>query len=457
MPNWKKIIVSGSDASLNTLTVINGITGSLHGTASYALTASYAPNLVISGSINNVDYIDFNTGSAQPAWKSGRVFWDNTDGALAVYNAEQDITLQVGQENWVRVFNASGVLINDGTPVKLVGSHGDVPEIQLAQSVRVSGSIDKSNQIIGLATHDIEIGTIGYVTTNGLVKGLNTNAFSDGDRLFVSSSAGKLTNTPPPAPYEVIPVGVVVKAGPGGSGIIYVSTQQPIDFADLSSVSVSGSYHYGDLWVYRPSGSTGVWEHTNQLSGSYGVTGSWSATSFTGSLLGTSSYASNALSSSFSTTASYASNALSSSFATTASYAPSIVEIMYFNTNTTNLADATNYTFTTNTTLTNTINATPGIPLPIGTIVGWRFSTYWATTPVGSSETGTLKLYWGSGPSEVTLSTAITWDGSRTAVFSGSLSQAITSVEPSWAFVTTPTFATNPQGVKMVLIIQIKI
>jgi hypothetical protein len=39
MPNWKKVITSGSDASLNTLIVSNGITGSLLGTASYALTA----------------------------------------------------------------------------------------------------------------------------------------------------------------------------------------------------------------------------------------------------------------------------------------------------------------------------------------------------------------------------------------------------------------------------------
>ena len=45
MPSWKKVIVSGSDAFLNTLTVTNGITGSLHGTASWAenaTTASYA-------------------------------------------------------------------------------------------------------------------------------------------------------------------------------------------------------------------------------------------------------------------------------------------------------------------------------------------------------------------------------------------------------------------------------
>ena len=297
MPNWKKIIVSGSDALLNKLTVSNGITGSLFGTASYALTSSYAPNLTISGSITSVNYIDFNTGSAVPAHQSGRIFWDNTDGALSVYNAEADITLQVGQESWIRVYNASGVLITDGTPVRLVGSHGDVPEIQLAQSVQISGSIDRGNQIIGLATHDIEINTIGYVTTEGIVRGLNTNVFSDGDRLFVSSSAGKITNIPPSAPYEVIPVGVVVKAGPGGSGIIYVSTQQPIDFSDLSSVFVSGSYHSGDLWVYNQPLKR--WEHANQLTGSYAVTGSWSATSFTGSLLGTASYATQALSASF--------------------------------------------------------------------------------------------------------------------------------------------------------------
>ena len=64
MPNWKKIIVSGSDALLNKLTVSNGITGSLFGTASYAtqaLSASFAPSTpafpftgsaIITGSLN---------------------------------------------------------------------------------------------------------------------------------------------------------------------------------------------------------------------------------------------------------------------------------------------------------------------------------------------------------------------------------------------------------------------
>jgi hypothetical protein len=335
MPNWKKVITSGSDASLNTLTVVNGITGSLLGTASYAsqalsasyaltssystyaLTSSYSLNPTVSGSINNVDYIDFNTGSAVPAWKSGRIFWDNTEGCLSVYNAEADITLQVGQENWTRVFNGTGVTIANGAAVRIVGTHGDHPEVVLAQSVQISGSSNITNQILGIATHAIEASTFGYITTQGLVRGLNTNAFTDGDTLYVSSSAGQLTNTPPLAPYEIIPVGQVVKASPGGSGILYIAVQQPLDFGDLSSVYVTGSYSDGDLWSYN--GPTKTWRHTNQLSGSYAVTGSWSATSFTGSLLGTASYATQALSSSFATTASYVLNAVSASFAATSS------------------------------------------------------------------------------------------------------------------------------------------
>ena len=49
MPNWKKVIVSGSDAVLNSLNVTNGVTGSLFGTGSWAVraqSASIADNAV---------------------------------------------------------------------------------------------------------------------------------------------------------------------------------------------------------------------------------------------------------------------------------------------------------------------------------------------------------------------------------------------------------------------------
>jgi hypothetical protein len=69
MPNWKKVILSGSTASLNSLTVSNGITGSLFGTASNTISASYAATAslangnvnVITATIGNTTYITVNT------------------------------------------------------------------------------------------------------------------------------------------------------------------------------------------------------------------------------------------------------------------------------------------------------------------------------------------------------------------------------------------------------------
>lgn len=63
MPNWKKVIVSGSDASLNSINVTTDVvaqsfTGSLFGTASFAVNASTASyvttlnqNVTITGSL----------------------------------------------------------------------------------------------------------------------------------------------------------------------------------------------------------------------------------------------------------------------------------------------------------------------------------------------------------------------------------------------------------------------
>ncbi len=69
MPNWKKVITSGSITSLDTLTVSNGITGSLFGTVSYAsqalsssfaTTASFAPTAGnISAAVSLFNYYNF--------------------------------------------------------------------------------------------------------------------------------------------------------------------------------------------------------------------------------------------------------------------------------------------------------------------------------------------------------------------------------------------------------------
>ena len=89
MPNWKRVIVSGSDASLNTLIVSNGITGSLLGTASYAtqaLSASYAATASIAAtSLNTSDilvYVKNVTGTSIPKGKVVRINGSTGDNAL---------------------------------------------------------------------------------------------------------------------------------------------------------------------------------------------------------------------------------------------------------------------------------------------------------------------------------------------------------------------------------------
>jgi len=56
MPNWRKVIVSGSSAALTSVTATSGFTGSLSGSALTALTASYVTplnqNVIITGSVN---------------------------------------------------------------------------------------------------------------------------------------------------------------------------------------------------------------------------------------------------------------------------------------------------------------------------------------------------------------------------------------------------------------------
>lgn len=229
----------------------------------------------ISGSITGsalFDYIDMDTGSIVPIWKSGRLFWDNEWDTLSMYTIEPSVKLQIGQENYIKVANNSGVNIPNGSPVRITGATGNFASVVLAQSV-IQMTFENKNDIIGVATHDINHGSVGFVTTFGMVNGVNTNAYNEGDLLWVSTTAGAFTSTVPPVPYDKTFVGVVVKKS--GNGSIFVSPSQPIHLHDLSTVS-SSTYRQGDLLTYDASGS--LWKNSSVLSGSYTATGSISIT-----------------------------------------------------------------------------------------------------------------------------------------------------------------------------------
>jgi len=319
------IFASGSQVQITGSLLVSGsITGSLFGTASYALlaisssravsssfasTASYSKNLQISGSINNVDYIDFNTGSVVTQPVPGRLSWNDTDGTLDLGMKGGNVTQQIGQETLVRVVNKTATNITlleaNYQAVRLTGAQGLRLKVDLAQAINDG----LSAETLGLVTETIANNQEGFITTNGLVRGINTTGnlqsefWSDGDVLYLSPTvAGNVTNIKPIAPNHLIIIGYVVSAHIT-QGSIFVKVDNGYEIDELHNVKIStGSLTPGQLLVR--SGS--VWINSRQLTGSYGLTGSLQATSFTGSLFGTSSYATQTLSSSFATSASYA-------------------------------------------------------------------------------------------------------------------------------------------------------
>ena len=195
--------------------------------------------------ITGIESLDFKTG-VTPSYKEGRVFYDNVNHALAVYNDESEITLQVGQEQYIRVRNISGDTILNGQAVRLEGSQGTNPTIELG----IAQSFDSSN-IVGLATHNIENNSFGYITTFGLVNDVDTSDFSEGSELYLSPSvSGGLTGVAPSAPFYQSPIGVCVRQHPS-IGTVLVQPRATklggFDVKNLGDIQRSGIAFVSDI------------------------------------------------------------------------------------------------------------------------------------------------------------------------------------------------------------------
>jgi hypothetical protein len=219
------------DATVNTISNLNhgtevddpssgvhGVVGSVVGTTdAQTLTNKTITKPLIGG------YIQSDVLSGNPAYGEGRVFYDIGEHALAVYNDESEVTHQVGQEGFIRVYNESGATITNGSVVYISGTETveDRPSISLARSDTLATS-----KVIGIATHDIEDTSFGYITYWGTVNDVNTSAYAVGDVLYLDeTTAGAIRNSPPPAGNFAVLIGFVVKSNASTGKI--VSTINP--------------------------------------------------------------------------------------------------------------------------------------------------------------------------------------------------------------------------------------
>lgn len=326
-------------ASYTTGSFTGSFTGNLTGTASYSNTASYVnplnQNVIITGSIyipDNAHSIYFSGSSA-----ASRLVWNDVDGTLDLGLKGGNVTLQIGQEQVVRVVNKTGadLLEADFRVVRVRSvSEGGAQGQRLAVVLAQADNDADSSTTLGVVTETILNNQTGFITILGQIHNIDTTGaksyggletWVDGDMLYLSPThAGYLTNIKPIAPQHLVIVGYVEYAHQN-NGKIFVKVDNGYEIDELHNVRITtASLAAGQLLVRSGSNNAGVWINTNQLTGSYGLTGSLTATSFSGSLFGTASWANNAITASFITTAqtaSYVLNAVSASVAQSSSIA----------------------------------------------------------------------------------------------------------------------------------------
>jgi hypothetical protein len=169
------------------------------------------------------------------------------DGVLNFGSPFEGVVAQIPNEVWINVRNESGATIEDGSPVTDTNaSSGQRPLIQLADASDPDLAIP-----LGIATHDIQNGNNGVITTDGIVRGIQTDGadvgetWTVGDCLYVSPiTPGKLTKVLPEPPNEVSRIGTVLIAHPSnGSILVRIAT---------SSATFNGRYApagYGEINV----------------------------------------------------------------------------------------------------------------------------------------------------------------------------------------------------------------
>jgi hypothetical protein len=106
----------------------------------------------------------------------------------------------------VRATNKTGSTLNKGSVVRITGAQGQRPTIALAQG----NSGASADGVIGILLATLANNASGLVCTAGLAKRLDTSAYTEGVKLFLSPSvAGGLTPTRPSAPDHAVAVGIV--------------------------------------------------------------------------------------------------------------------------------------------------------------------------------------------------------------------------------------------------------
>jgi len=203
--------------------------------------------------------VDFSTTNVA-AGAVGRLTWNDTDGTLDLGLKGGNVTLQLGQEQVVRIYNETASGFVDMQVVKVTGSSGT----RLTADLAKADSDANSASTIAIMTEPAASHGEGFATTFGLVRQVDTSAFAEGATLYLSpTTAGAITTTRPTAPNHTVILGWCIRSH-ATQGQIYVNINNGFELDELHDVLITSVA--ANNMLRRNSANT-VWENIAGPSG----------------------------------------------------------------------------------------------------------------------------------------------------------------------------------------------
>jgi hypothetical protein len=205
-------------------------------------TSSYSATIDVASALTITNYIDYTTTST-PSVVSGRTFFDRTENSLSYYpeTNNNDVTINIGQESVIRVYNGTGSQINNGQACHITSSLPSVDGVPGVVLAIATGDTSTGSlyEVSGVATHDIPNGEVGFITAFGVVRDLTITGVTEGSEVYLSDTElGGFLYSPPPVEARRSIVGHVITTGTTTAKIIVEITNE-IGFFELTNSEIA--------------------------------------------------------------------------------------------------------------------------------------------------------------------------------------------------------------------------
>jgi hypothetical protein len=181
-------------------------------------------------------FLKLDTTPTNTPTDQGTMYWDEDDNTVDIIL--NGYIMKVGEDLFYPVKNQTGSSIPKGTNVGFAGTLGMSGRLLITPYL--ANGANPTSRYMGVTAETIADGEDGKVLWFGRIRGINTNAFNEGDILYAStSSAGAFQTTLPVAPNNIVEVAAVVNKS-STNGVIFVRPQ----FLSSASIGGSGTTNY---------------------------------------------------------------------------------------------------------------------------------------------------------------------------------------------------------------------